>query len=486
MRNIVKTGAMVALLVGASAFAVKAQSPRLDPSFALTSAGSAQGAAFIGDMLLQPDGKIVVSGDFTSINGRPAPGVARLLPDGQVDTAFAAPPINGLVVALALQADGKLLVGGRFTTVGGQSRVGLARLLPTGALDPGFLPPYAGGPPPYAYTTVEKIVVQPGRGILLLGDLITGTSPVHFAARLLEATGARDATFRPGFNTFGCNDVLVLPSGGLVFSGAPRLLNGQPCTVWATLPDGALDPAFVPLPGPNAPAAAYGLARDPATGELYVIRDAPTGTLDREPLRLRPDGVPDPAFRIAGAFPQAFGGAMSLAVQPNGRLLMGGVFSVAGGGYYGSARLLRSGALDASYDPRLGPGSGVAKALVQPDGKLLFAGYFRQAGGFLLDGLARMLDPNVLLGARAPGPAAGAVEAWPVPAREALHLRLPAGRAARHLALLDALGRVVLRQAVPAGQGAPVLPVAGLAPGGYLLRVDFAEGAPAYRRVAVE
>ncbi len=499
MKNSVKTGAMVALLVGASALVVEAQSPRLDPSFALTSAVRTPGtqqAAYISEMVLQPDGKLVVCGNFRELNGRPANRVARLLPDGQVDTTFnapataAAPPAFNLIRSIALQADGKLLIGGDFTTVGGQSRIGIARLLPTGALDPGFLSPFGGGPPPFAYSNVEKIVVQPGRGILLLGGLtpIGSTGPgTVFAARLLEATGARDATFRPGFNPFACYDVLVLPTGGLVFSGEPRLFNGQDCTVWATLPDGALDPAFVPLPGPNAPGAARGLARDPATGALYVIRDAAGGPLDREVVRLLPTGAPDPAFGFTTAFAPGLGGPNSVAVQPNGRVLLGGDFPLVGGGFYGSVRLLPGGALDPSYDPHLGPGrGGVYKVLVQPDGKLLFAGGFTQAGGFALNALARMLALNVLA-ARAPATdGAEAVEAWPVPAREALHLRLPAARAARHLALLDALGRVVLRQDVPEGQYAPVLPTAGLPPGGYLLRVDFAEGLPAYRRVAVE
>ena len=443
----------------------------------------------IVDMLLQPDGKLVVAGNFGRLNGRPVPGMARLLPDGQVDTAFAAPLTNGQVFTLARQADGKLLVGGDFTTVGGQPRFGLARLLPTGVLDPGFLPPYGGGPPPYAYTIVNKIVVQPGRGILLLGRLIIGTSPGRFAARLLEATGAVDPAFQLPANVSNTviNDVLVLPSGRLVFSGRPSLFNGQLCTVWGGLPDGAFDPAFVPLPGINTYSEAYTLARDPATGKLYVVRDSVGGTLDFEPLRLLPTGVPDPGFSIAGVFPQPFGGASSLAVQPNGRLLMGGGFYAPGGGFYGSVRLLPSGARDPSYDPSLGPGSEAYKVLIQPDGKLLFCGYFTQAGGFALNCLARMLDPNVL-SARAPGPLDDDDElpAWPVPAREALHLGLPAGRLARQAALLDALGRVVLRQALAPGEAAPVLPTAGLPPGGYLLRVDFASGLPAYRRVAVE
>ena len=493
MKNFIMPWVIVAVCLGLLPLAIQAQSPTLDPAFLLTSATGRPPnyGPVIGDLLLQPDGKLVVAGDFVALNGRPAINVTRLLPDGQVDTTFAAPPVDGEVVSLALQADGKLLIGGPFTTVGGQSRIGIARLLPDGTLDPAFRSPFGGGPLPLnAYSNVEKIVLQPGRGILVLGLMIP-VNPAFgrgfYAARLLEATGALDPAFQPGFSTFGTRDALVLPSGHLVFAGEPHLLNGQQCNVWGTLPDGALDTAFVPLPSPTPAASvplAYGLVRDPATGNIYVVL-GPGLSLVSEPVRLLPNGVRDPTFSTAGVFSgSAVGGVRSVAVQPNGRLLLGGPIPTAGG-FFGSARLLPGGALDSSYGPNWGPGSGVLKVLVQPDGKLLFAGAFTGAAGFALNCLARMLDPNVL-GARARAEAPD-LAVWPVPARDVLHLRLSnAGGGPCHVALLDALGRVVRAQDVAAGQGTPTLPTAGLPPGAYLLRVAFATGPPAYRRVVVE
>ena len=482
---------LASLCLSLAAGPARAQSPRLDPSFHIISAIGPQTGPQAGwppgisDVVLQPDGKIVVGGSFSSVNGHPSGSVARLLPDGQVDPTFTAPSADGPVRSIALQADGKVLLGGDFITVGGQSRIGIARLLSNGALDPSFLSPFGGNPPPFAYSSVDKIVVQPGRGILTLGSMIpigsTGQGGV-FAARLLEATGARDPTFQPGFNTYLCFDVLVQPSGHLVFAGTPHLFNGRQCTVWGTLPDGGIDPAFVPLPGSTI--RAHGLARDPATGKLYAAVPASATGLDFEPVRLLPNGALDPTFSTLGVFPNTLGFTTSIAVQPNGRVLLGGGFPTPGGGFFGSVRLLPSGALDPSYDARLGPGAYLAKVLVQPDGALLFAG-LTQVQGLPIDGLARMLDPNVLSARAQPG-ADDELLAWPVPAREALHLRLPAARLARELALLDALGRVVRRQEVAAGEAAPTVPLAGLPPGGYLLRVAFAQGPPAYRRVVVE
>ena len=421
-----------------------------------------------------------------ALNGRPVVNLARLLPDGQVDLSFAALSIDGVIRSLALQADGKILVGGDFLRIGGQSRIGIARLLPDGTLDPGFLSPFGGNPPPFTYSNVTKIAVQPGRGVVVLGSLLPpgSTGPgIVYAARLLEATGARDPTFQPGFNTFGTEDVLALPNGHLIFAGQSQPLNGQPCTVWSTLPDGALDPSFSSLA--TGLLLSRALARDPATNKIYVGAGTAGQGLQFEPVRLLPDGTVDPTFSTAGTFAASGTGTVySLAVQPNGRVLLGGGFSTASGGYYGSVRLLPSGALDTSYDPSRGPLSNVRKVLVQPDGALVFAGEFSQVQGLPVSGLTRLLDANVL-SAHAPAQAEE-LHVWPVPAREVLHLRLPAARAGRELTLLDGLGRVVARQAVGAGEAAPALPVAGLPAGSYVLRVAFAQGPPAYRRVAVE
>jgi uncharacterized delta-60 repeat protein len=78
--------------------------------------------------LVQPDGKIVVSGTSTEaslINGF----VVRMNPDGSSDDNFARCDVPGLAVPIALQPDSKLIIGGSFSIVKGAARRGLARLL---------------------------------------------------------------------------------------------------------------------------------------------------------------------------------------------------------------------------------------------------------------------------------------------------------------------------------------------------------------------
>src|SRR6185436_12543247 len=70
-------------------------------------------------IVVQPDGKILLGGDFTTLSpngGAPVTRnrIARLNPDGTLDTGFD-PNANNSVYAIALQADGKILVSGAFS-----------------------------------------------------------------------------------------------------------------------------------------------------------------------------------------------------------------------------------------------------------------------------------------------------------------------------------------------------------------------------------
>src|ERR1700690_695242 len=86
---------------------------------------------------MQPDGKILIGGDFTTLCGQPHKFLGRLNPDGTLDTTFNPGP-NYRVACLAVQADGKILVGGDFTTLGGQPHSKIGRLNGDGTVDTNF------------------------------------------------------------------------------------------------------------------------------------------------------------------------------------------------------------------------------------------------------------------------------------------------------------------------------------------------------------
>src|SRR5262245_38262236 len=93
-------------------------------------------------VVVQPDGKILLGGEFTTVLGVARSRRAPLNPDWTLDTVFN-PNSDGYIYAIALQGDGKILVGGTFTSIGGQTRARIARLNPTtGSAD--FFNPNAG------------------------------------------------------------------------------------------------------------------------------------------------------------------------------------------------------------------------------------------------------------------------------------------------------------------------------------------------------
>ncbi|MGC2235998.1 MAG: FG-GAP-like repeat-containing protein [Pyrinomonadaceae bacterium] len=132
--------------------------------------------ASIKDMDLQPDGKIVVGGDFTSLNGgNTQVKIGRYNPDGTVDTSFAQ-TTDGTIQAVKLQPDGKILIGGfNMFTVGATPRAFMARLNTNGSLDSGFLPSPNG--------SVYDISLQTNNKILICGDFTTvnGVSKLRVA-----------------------------------------------------------------------------------------------------------------------------------------------------------------------------------------------------------------------------------------------------------------------------------------------------------------
>ena len=86
---------------------------------------------------MQPDGKIVIGGVFTTVNGVSLNHIARLNQNGTVDTGFnVGMGANNTVISLVLDSQQRILVGGQFTSASGVTRNGITRLNPDGTVDP--------------------------------------------------------------------------------------------------------------------------------------------------------------------------------------------------------------------------------------------------------------------------------------------------------------------------------------------------------------
>ncbi|MBI2927874.1 MAG: immunoglobulin domain-containing protein [Verrucomicrobia bacterium] len=132
-------------------------------------------------LLVLEDGDLLVGGRFNTVNGERRIHVARLNPDGSLDgafTGFTTVVPNILVRALAVQHDGKIYIGGNFTTIDGQPRGGFARLNSNGSLDTTF----ANG---LSRAIINDLILVGPDRLLVAGSVneINGV-PRRFAARV--------------------------------------------------------------------------------------------------------------------------------------------------------------------------------------------------------------------------------------------------------------------------------------------------------------
>ena len=331
---------------------------RLDQTLNLSTVDSEVTATAV-----QPDGKILVGGFFTSVLGVTRNYIARLNPDGTLDTAFN-PNIDAVVFSIAVQPDGRILVGGYFTSVGGQTRNYIARLDPTtGAAD--SFNPNANG-------TVEAIAVQADGKILVGGDFTTiGGQTRNFIARLDATTGVADS-FDPNANNIAYA-IATQPDGKILAGGGFTTIGGQTRNYIARL-DATTGLADSFNPNPNTYVLSIAVQSDGKviTGGAFTSIGGQTRS---RIARL------DAITGVADSFnPNALGNFMndfvfSIAVQADGKILAGGAFTNIGGQTRSCiARLDPMTGLADSFDPNAE--NSVQSIAVQPDGKILVGGIF--------------------------------------------------------------------------------------------------------------
>ena len=306
---------------------------------------------------VQPDGKLLIGGTFTTVNGTASPGLARLLPTGQLDPSFALAPggFNGTVTSMQVQPDGKLLVGGDFTSYGGVAQAHLVRLLPTGGLDPSFQAAIA----PAAF--FDGFAVQPdGKVVVNAISLATGEG----LFRLLP-TGSRDNTFAPStysyvaLNPQSDHHVVVQPSGSILLAGSFQQANGQPCPGLVRVsPTGTLDTSAPYQTDTHGIVTALCLLADGsavACGGFTVFNHQPAGMVQIAAAgQVSPFPLPvENIGRITAVLP-----------LDQGRLLVGGNFTAINGVAAWNLAFLRAdGTVDVAATQALPPLAGLVQAL---------------------------------------------------------------------------------------------------------------------------
>ncbi len=310
-------------------------------------------------VLAQADGKLLVGGEFSSINDSAQHYLARLDSDGTIDREFKlgrngiggwVNPYQPGVYTLALQSDSKILVGGNFSQVQGQIRKSIARLQPDGSLDTTFTASVDEGPYLGVFCTAEQ---EDGR-IIIGGTFnrVNGARRSNIAR--LNSDGSLDANFQCTVTGEGCQvrSVVLQPEGTILVGGFFTSVNGVHREGIVRLnPNGTLDPSFN-FPMTNTPIAAVAfqkapyLATDGASPQYGILIG---GGFPGAFKRLLWNGSIDSSF--ARGISATEGVVHALAVGSKGQILVTGEFAVEVNGlkHHSMIRLNANGTFDNSF-----------------------------------------------------------------------------------------------------------------------------------------
>jgi uncharacterized delta-60 repeat protein len=329
----------------------------------------------------QPDGKVLLIGSFSLVNGVRRSNIARLNSDGTSDTGFECsvlrdPPPCWLY-GVAVQNDGKVLVGGDFNRVNGVHQFGIARINANGSLDTSFESGRDGG----SSWTVSKIAVQSDRKIVIGSNFPWAGG---WGIMRLNANGAVDGSFRQISDTIGSLSSLAVQADGRIFvAGSFRDANGlTPAGIMRLNPDGSLDNGFH--------AAAIGNLVTPQNDGRVLVGGwpgGPTGGI----ARLNQDGTLDNGFQKA--FSGIVNSLNTIAMQADGGVLLGGTdYYINGVRHDGLARLAGDGGLDYNFQAAVDGYSGgtVYQVAAQIDNKIMVSGHLWSINDTARSSVARL------------------------------------------------------------------------------------------------
>jgi uncharacterized delta-60 repeat protein len=344
---------------------------------------------------LQPDGKILLGFGRLSSTYR----IQRLNANGTLDTAFS----NNLSAisggaglyganAIIVQSDGKIVIGGS----------GVIRLNSDGTRDTAF-PAYST----YGGYDVFGMIRQPDDKIIIGGSGWYSYSSTTLKKRLtrINADGTPDNTFdamtseRIGFDSLV--PLALKPNGGILAgNGALTQMNVRRVGLFSLNPNGIIDQSFT---------ADLGLI----AGTVHLIKSQPDGKIliggyfsqvNNFPTygiaRLNTDGTTDTGFSFSEQITDAYQGIgflpVTVAFQPDGKILIGGNFHFNGQDNYGVFRLNQNGSIDSSFTaqtftPYPNPAYSIVNTIaLQADGKILIAGGFQNYGNSGRNNLVRL------------------------------------------------------------------------------------------------
>lgn len=350
---------------------------RLDEGFTPIFTHTQSGFEYLNDIKEQKDGKVVVGGWYDFVDGVARGRIARLNPDGSLDTGFnPGTGVDNDVRAIEVLSDNKVIVAGYFWTVNGINRSNIARLNADGSVDTEFA----------ASTDVSVMDVTQslsGSHIFIGGNFwtVNGIDRRHVAK--LTRDGALVASFNLGPGITIGSEVWVmaaLPGDGVLVGGSFSEFNSRAYANLVRLTaSGAVDTAFNIGSGANSIVTSLAVQPD----GKYLVGGAFTsfnGVAHNGIVRLLNTGAIDPTFNciVSGGY----GEIRAIGLQCDGRIIIGGNFTTINGFTRRNlARLNPDGSLDMEFDPGTGANDTVQTAAILGQDQVIFGGFFTAING---------------------------------------------------------------------------------------------------------
>ncbi|MBX2982709.1 MAG: T9SS type A sorting domain-containing protein [Flavobacteriales bacterium] len=337
------------------------------------------------------NGQILIGGSFTTYQGQPANRIALLDEDGTFDPTFSiGGGFNNTVFSIVVQPDGNILVGGDFTTYCGKPHKYIVRLKPTGSFDPYFT--YLADD----FNAGVRAIALQHDGMFVVGGLFTahGTTPRNRVARL-KTDGTLDTSFNPGSGANNFITSVVRTSSGQFYVGGDfTTFNGTICNRIARLnTNGSLDLTFNTTIGANNSVRAIAID---INGSVVVGGNFTqyNGTAKNRLARVLPNGSLDVTF-IPPSTTTINNTIYTILVITNQKLIVGGLFN--SGTPRGVLRLLTNGSVDGTFNPGASMGLGigtlyaVVTAFLDPSGRIFIGGKFVSYNGTTRNNIARLV-----------------------------------------------------------------------------------------------
>jgi uncharacterized delta-60 repeat protein len=344
------------------------------------------GTGFDGNVyttLVQSDGKIVVGGRFTRVNGGRRNRLARLFVNGVAETGSGS-HANNTIRTLSIH-DNKIFAGGDFTAWSANGRVRILRLATNSwnIVDSTFLT--GSG----ASSRVLTTSVQSDGKVLIGGAFASyGGVTVNGIARL-HVNGVRDTTFNTGS---GPNSIVRTSArqsdGKFIIGGNFTSYGGVTINRIARLHvNGVRDTTFNVGTGASDNVWTTSIQSDGKViigGAFASYRGVTTNRI----ARLHVNGVRDTTFNTGSGTNNV---VTTSSIQSDGKVIIGGAFtSYSGVTTNRIARLHANGVRDTTFNVGSGANNAILTTSVQSDGKVIIGGYFTSYGGVTTNRIARI------------------------------------------------------------------------------------------------